>query len=223
MAVEGEDGDVGKSRHHAANVGNTQAAFPAFFAYRIAFGMMSGLMITVASLSGSGSSSRSATNSRTTFVDLRRSQADAVILVHRLDHVVDELLEQRICSSDVSTGRARSRSTGCPIRATFRIDIAVNYRRRRHAAARRASRYSHCPRRPAACPTWNCGLEVNADGTPTAWSARSADSSSTRIPRSPSGTIIRNGDDQIVLVRRAIEPGYGKWVFPVDTSIAASR
>src|SRR5678809_1112355 len=28
------------------------------------------------------------------------------------------------------------------------------------------------------------------------------------------GTIIRNGEDHIVLVRRAIQPGYGKWVFP---------
>ncbi len=28
------------------------------------------------------------------------------------------------------------------------------------------------------------------------------------------GTIIRDDAGQIVLVRRAIEPGYGKWVFP---------
>lgn len=33
-------------------------------------------------------------------------------------------------------------------------------------------------------------------------------------PKVAVGTIIRNGDDRIVLVRRAIEPGYGKWVFP---------
>ena len=33
-------------------------------------------------------------------------------------------------------------------------------------------------------------------------------------PKVAVGTIIRNGDDHIVLVRRAIEPGYGKWVFP---------
>jgi len=33
-------------------------------------------------------------------------------------------------------------------------------------------------------------------------------------PKVAVGTIIRNGDDQIVLVRRAIQPGYGKWVFP---------
>jgi len=33
-------------------------------------------------------------------------------------------------------------------------------------------------------------------------------------PKVAVGTIIRNEDDHIVLVRRAIEPGYGKWVFP---------
>jgi 8-oxo-dGTP diphosphatase len=33
-------------------------------------------------------------------------------------------------------------------------------------------------------------------------------------PKIAVGTVIRMADDRIVLVRRAIEPGYGKWVFP---------
>jgi ADP-ribose pyrophosphatase YjhB (NUDIX family) len=33
-------------------------------------------------------------------------------------------------------------------------------------------------------------------------------------PKVAVGTIIRDDDQRIVLVRRAIEPGYGKWVFP---------
>jgi ADP-ribose pyrophosphatase YjhB (NUDIX family) len=33
-------------------------------------------------------------------------------------------------------------------------------------------------------------------------------------PKVAVGTIIRDADDRIVLVRRAIEPGYGQWVFP---------
>jgi len=33
-------------------------------------------------------------------------------------------------------------------------------------------------------------------------------------PKVAVGTIIRTDDEQIVLVRRAIEPGYGLWVFP---------
>lgn len=33
-------------------------------------------------------------------------------------------------------------------------------------------------------------------------------------PKVAVGTIIRVDDDRLVLVKRAIEPGYGKWVFP---------
>ena len=33
-------------------------------------------------------------------------------------------------------------------------------------------------------------------------------------PKVAVGTIIRAGDSRLVLVRRAIEPGYGLWVFP---------
>src|ERR687887_786030 len=33
-------------------------------------------------------------------------------------------------------------------------------------------------------------------------------------PKIAVGTIIRTGADRLVLVRRAIDPGYGKWVFP---------
>jgi 8-oxo-dGTP diphosphatase len=33
-------------------------------------------------------------------------------------------------------------------------------------------------------------------------------------PKVAVGTIIRNENNHIVMVRRAIEPGYGKWVFP---------
>ena len=33
-------------------------------------------------------------------------------------------------------------------------------------------------------------------------------------PKIAVGTIIQNGSGGLVLVRRAIEPGYGKWVFP---------
>jgi 8-oxo-dGTP diphosphatase len=33
-------------------------------------------------------------------------------------------------------------------------------------------------------------------------------------PKVAVGTIIQTEDDRLVLVRRAIEPGYGKWVFP---------
>ena len=43
---------------------------------------------------------------------------------------------------------------------------------------------------------------------------RPAASSSTSIPKVAVGTIIGMPDGRIVLVRRAIEPGHGLWVFP---------
>jgi 8-oxo-dGTP diphosphatase len=49
------------------------------------------------------------------------------------------------------------------------------------------------PERPV-CPA--CGLVVYLD------------------PKVAVGTIIQTEGDRLVLVRRAIEPGYGKWVFP---------
>jgi len=33
-------------------------------------------------------------------------------------------------------------------------------------------------------------------------------------PKVAVGTIVGGADDQVLLLRRAIEPGYGKWVFP---------
>ena len=33
-------------------------------------------------------------------------------------------------------------------------------------------------------------------------------------PKVAVGTIIRTDDERLVMVRRAIEPGYGQWVFP---------
>src|SRR6186997_2061331 len=118
-------------------------------------------------------------------------------------------------SSDVSTGRARSRSTGCPIRATFRIDIAVNYMVRLKADTTNAMLphderpYSHCPL---------CGADLELRSVKPTEPDRLVCTQCGFIfyqdPKVAVGTIIRNGDDQIVLVRRAIEPGYGKWVFP---------
>ena len=60
-------------------------------------------------------------------------------------------------------------------------------------AWRCASSRSTEPERPVCA---SCGLVVYLD------------------PKVAVGTIIRTADGQIVLVRRAIEPGYGLWVFP---------
>ena len=60
-------------------------------------------------------------------VHLRRRQPDAVVLVHRLDHVVDQLLHDACFSSARSISRARARSTGWPMRATFNSDMSNDY------------------------------------------------------------------------------------------------
>ena len=54
-------------------------------------------------------------------VDLRRGEPGAVVVVHRLEHVVDQALDlgRRMASGD--TGSAIWRSTGWPRRATFRM------------------------------------------------------------------------------------------------------
>ena len=59
-------------------------------------------------------------------VHLRRGEADALILGHRLEHVVDQLLDaRRLDLADVDRPAHGARSTGWPMRATFRIDIAA--------------------------------------------------------------------------------------------------
>ena len=50
--------------------------------------------------------------------------------------------------------------------------------------------------------------------SPSAWSAPRCDFVFYLDPKIAVGTIIRTADERLVLVRRAIDPGYGKWVFP---------
>src|SRR5215470_369783 len=104
--------------------------------------------------------------------------------------------------SDLSSGRVRSRRTGWPMRATFRIDMKQDY-----TVFNDALRF--CPRcggalesrllkatEPARPVCVSCGFVFYID------------------PKVAVGTIITDERGRIVLVRRAIEPGYGKWVFP---------
>lgn len=99
------------------------------------------------------------------------------------------------------------------MRATFRMDIASNYT---FALADTALHphddthsYRFCPRcgaplerrllkagEPARLVCTGCGFVFYLD------------------PKIAVGTIIQTAASQIVLVRRAIDPGYGKWVFP---------
>ena len=62
-------------------------------------GVMTGLMNTIGSSSGDSGSSFSGAMAATKMrspVNLRRRQADTVVLVHGVDHVVDQLLHRRV-------------------------------------------------------------------------------------------------------------------------------
>src|SRR5882672_3022302 len=112
--------------------------------------------------------------------------------------------------SAFSSGRAFARSTGCPMRATFRMDIAPNYTVTSMLHPHDDSHaYQFCPRcggalerrrlkatEPERPVCTRCGFVFYLD------------------PKIAVGTIIRAESGRIILVRRAIEPGYGKWVFP---------
>ena len=140
-------------------------------------------------------------------VHLRRRQPDALILAHRLEHVVDELLDaRRARSRPASIGRAFARSTGWPIRATFRIAIAALYVVSVMSDAglsllpvvRRRARARDAQGRRARAPGLH-GLRIRP-------LSRSEGRGRHDHPHAD--------DERLVLVRRAIEPGYGLWVFP---------
>ena len=66
------------------------------------------------------------------------------------------------------------------------------------------------------CPPCGGALESRLlkDGDPTRLVCRSCGFIFYLDPKLAVGTVITDDLNRIVLVRRAIEPGYGKWVFP---------
>jgi hypothetical protein len=95
VAVERIHADVGVARHHAADVGDAEAAFPSL---RLRVGDRNDLGIDddhrLAVRPGLVVEQRH--EQTQSFVDLRARQADTVIFVHGVDHVVDQLLDERI-------------------------------------------------------------------------------------------------------------------------------
>src|SRR5688500_6476804 len=96
---------------------------------------------------------------------------------------------------------------GCPMRAIFKIDIRGLYARQ--SAVPMEEGYRFCPA---------CGGTLEARllkaGEPHRLVCTNCASILYLDPKVAVGTIIAAGDDRIVLVRRAIEPGHGLWVFP---------
>jgi ADP-ribose pyrophosphatase YjhB (NUDIX family) len=93
------------------------------------------------------------------------------------------------------------------MRATFRIDIGKNYTAMHPHDD--STRYRYCP---------VCGSALEARllkaGEPERLVCTSCGFVFYIDPKLAVGTIIQDAERRIVLVRRAIEPGYGKWVFP---------
>src|SRR5262249_61324984 len=105
--------------------------------------------------------------------------------------------------SALSSGRARSRRTGWPIRATFRIDMKQDY-----MVFNEAIRF--CAR---------CGGALESRTLKTTEPARLVCVRCNLVhyidPKVAGGTVISDDHGRIVLVKPAIEPGYGKGVFSV--------
>src|SRR5262249_25464846 len=111
-----------------------------------------------------------------------------------------------LLSSVRSSARAFARSTGCPMRATFRIDISDEL-------YLDVSDVSHLYK---FCPLCGAPLEPKRlkAGEPERLVCTRCGFVFYLDPKVAVGTIVKTDDDRLVLVRRAIEPGYGKWVFP---------
>src|SRR5688572_18050029 len=105
------------------------------------------------------------------------------------------------------SARAFARRMGCPMRAIFKIDIRGLYARQSAVPMVEAYRY---------CPECGGGLEARLlkAGEPHRLVCTRCGAILYLDPKVAVGTIIRAEDTRIVLVRRAIEPGHGLWVFP---------
>ena len=93
------------------------------------------------------------------------------------------------------------------MRATFRIDIPENYTSRHRTVM--ADTFRYCPACGGPLATRNL-----KSGDPDRLVCDGCGFVFYLDPKVAVGTIIADADDRIVLVKRAIEPGYGKWVFP---------
>jgi ADP-ribose pyrophosphatase YjhB (NUDIX family) len=93
------------------------------------------------------------------------------------------------------------------MRATFNIDMNEDYRVAVHQHDHDGFRF---------CPVCGGALESRLlkEGDPARLVCVACGYVFYLDPKLAVGTVISDGDGRIVLVRRAIEPGYGKWVFP---------
>jgi ADP-ribose pyrophosphatase YjhB (NUDIX family) len=135
-----------------------------------------------------------------------------VIFLHRLDHVVDELLD----SGGFDVGALEGSRTRPQDGMTHAGDLQNRHVRKLYfpAVSDRPPLMNEPPFQ--FCPV--CGGRLDERqlkvGDPARLVCQACGFVFYLDPKVAVGTIIRTPDDRIVLVRRAIDPGYGKWVFP---------
>ena len=149
------------------------------------------------------------------FVHLRRRQTDAVVLGHRVHHVVDEPLNRRALDAAPLDGLRPCPQHRMPHARDFqdghsrRIILRGSWPTGTCASHDETHAYRFCPR---------CGGELERRLLKATEPVRLVCPRCTFVfyldPKIAVGTIIRTSDGRLVLVRRAIDPGYGKWVFP---------
>src|SRR5258705_7729588 len=98
VAIERADHDLRVAGNHPADIRDAQAAFPSLFNRR-AVGKDLGVDDDGRLALRVGVLVQQCDEQAQPFVHLRRGEADAVLLVHRVDHVVDQFLER--CALDV--------------------------------------------------------------------------------------------------------------------------
>jgi ADP-ribose pyrophosphatase YjhB (NUDIX family) len=95
------------------------------------------------------------------------------------------------------------------MRAIFRIDISCHYMPTHPHDPDDAARFRFCPVCGGAM-----GAKTLKTGDPPRLVCSACDFVYYVDPKVAVGTIIGRPDGSVALVRRTIDPGYGKWVFP---------
>ena len=211
LPIEGAQHDVARARHLAADVRDAEAAFPVLDRVRPGDRDLRidhrhqrhALLVVV--LVAVGARREAGHEQADALVHLRRGQADALVLGHRLEHVVDQLLDaRRLDLADVDRPRPRTQHRVAHVR-----NLQNRHRRIIVVQVMSDAVYRYCP---------TCGGPLEARTLKTGDRERMACAACGFVlyldPKVAVGTIIRAADERLVLVRRAIEPGYGLWVFP---------
>ena len=225
VTIEGLDVNLGCSRHLSPDIWNTKTSFPIFLG-RIPHlgdfwidnhdGWHYSLVVVDAGH-----------KQPNTFMHLRPGQSDPLAIVHGVKHVIDEPLNSR--GQDlVDFKRTRALAQhGMPhardLQDGHESGLYVSVTKSRGEDNGRVPSPNFTPMQPHEhdgayryCPA--CAQRLESKQLKIGDRKRLVCVGCGNIlyldPKVAVGTIIAMADTRIVMVRRAIEPGYGLWVFP---------